>query len=459
MKILIAGAGKVGYTLAEQLAKEHHDVIIIDSDEGALRRASDNLDVMCIKGNSASFTTLREAGAPTADLMIAVTNHDEVNMISCLAAKNLGTGYTIARIRDADYTQELEQLQKALGIDLVINPELSTAVEITRLIRFPSADNIETFYRGRVELAGFQVQEKDFLAGKPLAELTQKVKDMPVLVCAAQRGEEIIIPNGGFVPRAGDRLYIVGKLFDVNRFFKLMDRYAPKIKSVFVTGGGRITGYLTALLLEMNMQVKVVELNEARCRALSERYPAALIIHGDGTDQSLLDSENMDHCDAFVALTDRDEDNLIISMYARLKGLPKVIVKSNRQNYAPIANAAGVGSLVSPKMLTAWRILQVVRGMENSKGSVMTALYKIADNQVEAAEFVASGATRHLGVPLRQLPLKKGILIAIIARHGAIIVPDGSAEILEGDTVIIVSQGKAVMDINDIYDPMARVAR
>ena len=449
MKIIIVGDGKVGFTLAEHLSREEHDVTIIDTSDNALQKASDTLDVMCIKGNGASLTALKEAGADTADLLIAVTNLDEVNMVCCLTGKRLGAKYTIARVRNFEYTAAQGMLKMGMGIDLLINPENDTAVEISRILRFPSAANIETFYRGRVELMSFRAREEDFFIGQPLSALSRKVRDLPILFCAAERNEEVLIPDGSFVPQVGDKLYLIGAPLGLHGFFELMGRYAPKIRNVFVVGGGRITFYLAALMERMNMKVTIVERKEERCRQLSEILPHSLIICGDGTDQELLESENMAANDAFVALTDRDEDNLIISLYALQKGLKKVVAKCNRQNYTGIVQHLGLDSVISPKLITAGHILQVVRGMQNSKGSVMNALYKIADGHAEAMEFVANATTRNRDTPLR---VKRGVLIAVIIHQGQVIIPVGSSVISSGDTVIIISRGMGILDVNDIYD-------
>ena len=333
------GDGKVGFTLAEHLSREEHDVTVIDTNDDALRRASESLDVLCVKGNGASIMALRESGVDTADIIIAATSLDEVNMVCCLTAKRLGAKYTIARVRNVEYAVELSVLKKELGIDMVINPENATAVEISRLLRFPSAANIETFYRGRVELIGFRVQEDDFICGHSLAELNHRVKELPILFCAAERGDEVIIPDGRYAPQAGDKLYLIGQPIGMSQFFKLLGRYTPKVKDVFIVGGGRIAHYLTAILEGMNMHVKLVERNMDRCRHISEVLPRTMVICGDGTDQELLESESVSASDAFIALTDRDEDNLIISLYAMQMGIGKVIAKSNRQNYAGIARA------------------------------------------------------------------------------------------------------------------------
>ena len=452
MKIIIVGDGKVGFTLAEHLSREEHDVTIIDTSDNALQKASDTLDVMCIKGNGASLTALKEAGADTADLLIAVTNLDEVNMVCCLTGKRLGAKYTIARVRNFEYTAAQGMLKMGMGIDLLINPENDTAVEISRILRFPSAANIETFYRGRVELMSFRAREEDFFIGQPLSALSRKVRDLPILFCAAERNEEVLIPDGSFVPQVGDKLYLIGAPLGLHGFFELMGRYAPKIRNVFVVGGGRITFYLAALMERMNMKVTIVERKEERCRQLSELLPHTLVINGDGTDQELLESENVSAADAFVALTDRDEDNLIISLYALQKGLKKVVAKCNRQNYTGIVQHLGLDSVISPKLITAGHILQVVRGMQNSKGSVMNALYRIAEGGAEAAEFAVNGTTRHLHTPLKDLRLKRGVLIAVIIHQGQVIIPVGSSVISSGDTVIIISRGMGILDVNDIYD-------
>ena len=451
MKIIIIGTGKVGFSLAEQLLNEKHDITIVDTQDSALRRATDALDIMSVKGNGVSTDTLREAGAEDADLLVAATNSDEVNMVCCLTAKHLGAKYTIARIRNPEYNLGLHELKKNMGIDMVINPENATAVEISRLLRFPSAANIETFCRGRVELMGFRLQEGDFLVNQPLHALSAQVKQLSLLVCAVDRDGEVTIPNGSFVPQVGDKLYLIGRPTSLDQFFRLLGRYSPKVKTVFIVGGGKISVYLTAILEKMKMRVKIVELSEKRCRLVSEMMPRTTVICGDGTDQELLESERMSAADAFVALTDRDEDNLIISLYAMQQGMHKVVTKCNRQNYTGIARAVGLDSVISPKLITAAQILQLVRGMQNSQGSVMNTLYRIADGKTEAMEFTVGPSTRHLSVPLRDLHLHKGILIAVIMRDGEIIIPEGSSCIQEGDSVIIISRDRPIQDLNDIY--------
>lgn len=451
MKIIIVGNGKVGYSLAEQLVAEHHDVTVVDIHEHNLANASDTLDLMILQGNGVSADTLREAGADTADLLVATTNADEINMVCCLTAKNLGTKYTIARIRTPEYNTNLPELRKNLKIDMVINPESSTAAEISRLLRFPSAANIESFCRGRVELMGFRLQEGDFLIGHPLYALDSNIKQLSLLFCAADRDGELIIPKGSFVPQTGDTLYLMGHPDSLDQFFKILGRYTSRVNKAFILGGGKITGYLIPLLDKLGVRSKVVELREDRCRDLCERFPHVTVIHGDGAAPELLESEAMTDYDAFVALTDRDEDNFIISLYAQHENVSKVITKCNRQNYLGIARNVGLDSVISPKFITTSRILHVVRGMQNSQGSVMNSLHRIANGAADAMEFTVTSSTHHLGVPLKDLRLRSNVLIGVILRDTQIIIPEGSSTIQEGDKVIIVAPTGKVMQLNDIY--------
>ncbi len=451
MKIVIVGNGKVGFSLAEHLVKESHDLTIVDMQEEPLRKASDILDIMSVKGNGVSSSILKEAGAESADLLVAATSSDEVNMVCCSTAKHLGTKCTIARIRNPEYTMGISELKKTMGIDMVINPENASATEIARWLRFPSAANIETFCRGRVELMGFRLQAKDFMVGKPLHVLSDQVKKLSLLFCAIERDSEVFIPDGAFVPRENDKLYVIGRPSSLDQFFRLLGRYCPKVKDVFIVGGGKISLYLTTILEKMKMRTKIVELSQERCRQISEQLNHTMVICGDGTDQELLNEERLASSDAFVALTDRDEDNLILSLYAMQLGIPKVITKSNRQNYAGIARAVGLDSIISPKSITVSQILQLVRGMENSEGSVMTTLYRIADGLAEAMEFSVGSHTKHLGVALKDLTLKKGILLAVIMRNGEIIIPEGNSSIQEGDSVIVIARDHHLLNLNDIY--------
>ena len=451
MNIIIAGCGKVGMNVAEHLSKEGHSITVVDTSQDTLDRASNQLDVMCVKGNCAARGPLLEAGIHDADMVIAATSSDEINLLCCHCAKGFGVPYTVARVRSAEYSGDLEHMREDLGITMLVNPEQATAVEISHLLRFPSAANIDTFARGRVEIVAFRVQEGDFLADRSLAQLSSKLGALPLLICVAERGDEVFIPNGSSVLRAGDKVYLAGTPSGINQFFKLLGRQNHKIRSAFILGGGRITFYLVAALERLGISCKVVERKEDRCRELAELFPHSLIIHGDGTDPELLTEERMEGSDAFVALTDRDEDNLIISLYAHQAGVHKVVAKSNRQNYTSIARSAGVESVVSPKLTTADQILRLVRGIRNTKGTAMTALYRIAGGQAEAMEFTVTAATANLGTPLRALKLKGGVLIAVVVRGNEVIIPEGSTALKEGDSVVVVTRDSGILDLNDIF--------
>lgn len=455
MNIIIAGAGKVGTTLAELLVAEDHNVTIVDIHSETLNNVSDHLDVMCIKGNCASKATLQQAGAETADILVACTDLDEINILCCHCAHQIGIGYTVARVRNTDYTSDVQALKNDLGINLIVNPEREAAEEISRLLRFPSASNIDTFARGRVEIIGFRLQESDGLGGRAISSLSSRIRGLPVLFCAVERNGSVFIPNGSTVLFTGDKIYVAGTPAGIHQLFKLIGRDSRKIRSVFIVGGSRIAFYLLGILERIGIYGKLVERKESRCRELAESFPRSLIINGDGTDPELLSEERLTSSDAFVALTDRDEDNLIISLYAHQSGIPKVIAKSNRQNYFNIAKSAGLESIVSPKLTSAYQILRTVRAIQNSKGSVMTALYKIADGHAEAMEFVVGPSTRNLGTPLKELKLKSGILIAVLVRDNQVIIPEGSTYMQEGDTVIVVARDSGIMDLNDIFADFA----
>lgn len=454
LNIIIAGGGKVGGTVAEHLSGEGHSVTIVDISDKTLERLSNQLDVMCLKGNCTSRDLLLEAGARECDVLIAATASDEINLLCCHCAHNLGVPYTVARVRGTEYANDLDTLKRDLGITMLINPELASAVEISRMLRFPSAANIDTFARGRVELVSFRVQETDFLTNRSLTSLAPKIQDLPMLFCAVERDEDVFIPNGSTVLAKDDRVYVAGTPNGVHQFFKLLGRQIHRIKNVFIIGGGRIAFYLLVQLERLGMSCKVVERDDTRCRQLAEEFPHSLIIHGDGTDPELLEEERMAASDAFIALTDRDEDNLIICLYAHQAGVSKVVAKSNRQNYTSIAHSAGVESIVSPKLTTAGQILWMVRGLQNSKGSAMTALHHIAEGRAEAMEFVVSPSTLHLGTPLKdlRLKLKKGVLIAVIVRDTKVIIPEGSTTLESGDNVIVVARDSGILDLNDIFE-------
>lgn len=453
MRVLIIGDGKVGYTLAEQLCKEDHDVTVVDNNTDALNKALETLDVLCVKGSASSYQTLVEAGAKDADIVIAVTSSDELNMICALFAHHLGSRHIIARIRNPEYSITNEILAQTLGIDLVINPELACAQEISRLLRFPSATSIEVFARGRVELVKFDLTTQSPLIGKSVMQIAQDIK-LPFLFCAIERNAEVLIPEGMLVLAPEDRVYVIGEPQTMTQLSKQFGYAHLKIKNVMIAGGSRIAYYLARLLLRTlghNDNIKIIENNLERCKQLIEMLPGTLVIHGDGTDQELLDSENLDDMDAFVTLMDLDEKNIICALHAIQMGVKKVVCKISRSNYAHLFSSLKVGSAVNPKELAANQIVRYVRASANRRGSFVERLYKIANGQAEVVEFSAAPSSRLLGTKLKDLYLnKKGIVIACILRKNKVIIPRGEDMILPDDGVIVIYKDKVFTDLDEI---------
>ncbi|OGO79718.1 MAG: Trk system potassium transport protein TrkA [Clostridiales bacterium GWC2_40_7] len=452
MKIIIIGDGKVGYSLAENLSKENSDVTIIDKNAEALKKAGEFLDVMCIKGNGVSTKILLEAGVKEADLLIAATTSDEMNMVCCLTAKKLGAKHTIARIRDPEYANELSMLKADLGLDMVINPEQAAANEIARLLSFPSAVNVEEFAKGRVELVELKVTAEMSIIGMQLKHISSKISSS-ILIGAVLRRDEVIIPNGVFEIRENDTLYIIGRSSSVFNFCKQISKGSQKVKNVMIVGGGRIAYYLAKYLDETGMKVKIIEIDREKCIALSELLPNALIINGDGSDDTVLQSENLSDMGAFVSLTGRDEENLMSALLAKQWGVQKVVAKINRINYAGVIKNMGIDSVVSPKMITANHIVRYVRGLKNALGNPVETLYKIIGDQAEAIEFTAGASTRFLDIPLKNLKVVQGVIVAAIVRKNEIIIPHGKDVIKPGDSVILIAKDKKFSDLNDIIAP------
>ena len=449
MKIVIVGGGKVGYTLAQQLSSEKHDITLVDNNAEVLAHAYETLDIMCIKGNGASVDILKAADVSQTDILLAVTDSDELNMICCVIGKKLGAKHTVARVRNTDYSNEFKMLREELELDMVINPEMETAAEIAQMIQFPSAVDVETFANNLVELVEFRVLETDPIANSKLADLS-KLLPSRVLFCTIMRGEEVFIPKGNFKLLPDDLVQVIGERNSIARFFKYLGRNSHKAKNITIIGGSRIAIYLTWLLEEMDLNVKIIEINKDRCLILNDILTKAMIIHGDGTDQEILDSENIESSDAIVALTDRDEENLIISLYAHQCGVPKVILKVNRQNYFPIIQKLGLDSIISPKYITANNILRYIRALDNSQGIAVEKLYRILDNKAEIVEFTVKDSFNVTNIKLQDLSLKDDVLIAAIVRNKTIIIPDGNDVIKENDKVIIVSKTGFITDLSDI---------
>lgn len=452
MKIIIIGDGKVGYSLAESLSKENNDVTIIDKDPEALRKASEFLDVMCIRGNGVSTSILMEAGVKGADLLIAATTSDEMNMVCCLTAKKLGAEHTIARIRDPEYASELSALKRDLGLDMVVNPEQACANEIARVLSYPSAVNVESFSKGRVELVEIKVTEQMSIAGMKLKDIAGKVSPS-VLIGAIQREDEVIIPNGDSQIMPNDQMHVIGKPSNIFDFCVRIGIYAQKVRNVMIIGGGRVAYYLAGYLEEVGMKAKIIEIDRDRCLELSDLLPNTLVINGDGSDETVLNSENLSDMDAFVSITGHDEENLIAALLAKQNGVHKVVAKINRINYDSVIKTLGIDSIVSPKQITANGIVRFVRGLKNALENPVETLYKIIGDRAEAVEFIANQSTRFLDKPLKDIKLVQGVLVAAIVRKNEIIIPHGKDVIKQGDSVILIAKDKQFSDFNDIIAP------
>ena len=450
MKIVIIGDGKVGYKLAKQLSVENYDVVMIDSNEKKMRFAVDRLDIACVTGDGASAEVQKQADVPHADLVIACTSADECNMLSCLIARRLGAKHTIARVRNPVYFGQIGLLKEDLHLSMAVNPELIVADEISRLLLFPDASKIETFVKGRVELIEFPIPENNRVIGMSLAVMYNKLQ-IKVLVCAVEHCGEVLIPDGDYVIRKGDRLHIAASHREVELFFKILGKHREKIRKVIICGGGRVAYYLSVQLCSLGMQVKIIEKNEARCEELCELLPKAVIINGDATDHDLLIEEGIEDADAFVSLTGMDEENIITSLFAKSQGIDKIIAKVNEDRRARMVEDFGIDSIVSAKTATADAILSYVRARKNSQGSAnVETMYQLVDEQVEALEFIIKSETRYTGIPLKNLSLKPNNLIACIARKRQIIIPGGDDCMEVGDSVIVVTMEKRLEDIEDI---------
>lgn len=450
MKIVIIGDGKVGYKLAKQLSVENYNVVMIDSNEKKLKYAVDRLDIFCVVGDAADAEVQKQADVPHADLVIACTSADECNMLSCLLARRLGARHTIARVRNPIYYKQIHLLKDDLHLSMAVNPELIVADEIGRLLLFPDANKIETFVKGRVELIGFTISEGSGLIGMSLAAMYRKYQ-IKILVCAIEHGEEVLIPDGRYVIRQGDRLHIAASHREVKQFFRLLGKHRQKIRKVIICGGGRVAYYLAVQLIALGMQVKIIERDEKRCIELCDLLPKATIINGDATDHDLLIEEGIEEADAFIALTGMDEENIITSLFAKSQGIAKIITKVNEDRRARMVEEFGIDSIVSAKTATADAILSYIRARKNSQGSAnVETLYQLVDEKVEALEFIIRSSTRYTGVPLKNLNLKSNNLIACIARKRQIIIPGGDDYMEAGDSVIVVTMDKRIEDIEDI---------
>ena len=450
MNIIIVGSGKVGYTLAQHLNAEGHEITVIDSDEDKVREISSEMDIYCVFGNGTSYIAQKEAGVEKADLLISVANQDEINLLSCLIAKKAGNCQTIARVRNPEYYQEIGYIREELGLSMSINPEWEAASEMARLIQYPSALAAETF-RGRVSLLHIVVPERSILNGLSVADFSAKVSRQ-VLICIVKRGKEIFVPDGNFVMQAGDAISVSLPIREATPFFKKIGVPANPIKSIMIAGGGTISFYLAKLLQDTGVEVKIVEKSKKRCEVLSEALPKALIIQGDTIDKELLLEEGIQDVDALAAMTEIDEENIMLSLYAKRVSHAKTMTKVDKIEFPEVIDELGIDSLIVPKAITAASIIRYVRAMQNTVGSNVQTLYRLMDGKVEALEFIVSKTAKVIGKPLSELKTKKNLLICSIKRKGKVITPSGNDVLKSGDSVIIVTTNMGLNDLDDILE-------
>lgn len=451
MNIIIVGGGKVGTKLTELLAGEGHDVTVIDTAPKLIENIVNNQDVIGYCGNGASFPIQNEAGVAKCDVFISVTGSDELNIMSCLVAEKIGAKHSVARVRNPEYSLQMDFLRDKLGIDLVVNPDFESANEISRMIEYPAASKVETFAKGRVELAEITVAEGSVLDGLHLYDLKKNIS-APMLICAVQRGEEVIIPSGNFVINAGDIIHFSTSKYSISKVFKELGFEKKKIKSVLIIGGSRTSYYLAKHLAKVGIKVCLVENDASRAAELEANLSGVTVICGDGTDTEFLEEYHLEHVDATVALTDIDEENMIFSMYADQNNVKKTICKVTRPALIKmLPTIAKNCSIVYPQELTASIILRYVRAVGNSEeASSVQTLYRILDGKAEAAEFFASDNSAVVGVSLKELKLKPNVLIACVSKKGSVIIPDGSTVIEPNDSVIVITAGQKISDLSEI---------
>jgi trk system potassium uptake protein TrkA len=452
MNIVIVGAGKVGYAIAKGLAKERHDITVIDSVPGKLNDITNTMDVISICGNGASYDVLNEAGAGNADLLIAVSGADEVNLLCCITAKKLGAKHTIARVRNPEYDRHVVFLHEELGLSMSVNPEQAAADEISRILRLPSATKVEPFAGGGVELVEFRITPGCKLDGLEISKL-QAVCQAKVLVCAVERGNMIYIPKGDFTLKAEDRLNLVGTAREVYQFFDHVNGIKKRVRNVMILGGGKICLYLSRQLIDIGIKVKIIERNEAQCAVLKKSLPKATVILGDGTKPEVLDEEGVSSADAFVALTGFDENNIITSIYAGASGAGKLITKVNENHIIKMMRGRELDSFIQPKQLVSQLILRYVRSMQNAyDSSSVETLHHLLDGRIEALEFYVRYDSPITNRPLKSISVKPGMLVAAVKRGRKSFIPGGDDMILKGDYVVIISDHEGVQHLDDIIN-------
>lgn len=452
MKIIIAGCGKIGITLVENLVNEGHEVVALDSNPDAITDITNVYDAMGVCGSATDCDTLAEAGVEKADLFVAATDADELNMLSCFLAKRMGAAHAIARIRKPEYNdQNLGFMRQQLDLSMSINPEQLAAQELFKVLKLPSAMTVETFSRRNFEMVELRLRPESSMDGLSLSELRKKYA-AKFLVCVVQRGEEVYIPDGNFVLRAGDRIGVTATPTEIHRFLRMVGVMQKQAKSVMILGASRMAYYLAKMLLDNGTTVKIIDQDRDRCRQFCDLLPGATMIHGESIQQELLQEEGIGSVDAFVALTGIDEENILMAFYANAQNVPKVVAKINHNELAAMADNLGLDCIISPKKVVVDVLLRYVRALENSIGGQVETLYKLMDGRAEALEFKVQADFEALQIPLKVLALKKDILIAGIVRGRKNIIPSGEDVILAGDRVIILAAGRAISTLSDILE-------
>lgn len=451
MQIVIVGAGKVGFSLAAQLTREGHDIVLIERSREKVERLSGILDIKILYGNGASLDILREAGAPESDLLIAVTAEDELNMMCCIVARKLGCKNTIARIREVEYMAQMFLLKDELGLSMTINPELAAAREAFRLMQLPGFLKRDCFTKGRVEIVELVVKSGGPLENLELMELPRRMK-AKILICAIQRDDKAYIPDGKFVLQAGDKIYVIASSTELPLLMEELCIKHHRIRDVMIIGGSRMAVHLAKMLCKTGVRVRILEVDGKKADSLAEMLPGAVIIHADGTDQRVLQMENIEAMDSVVSLTNVDEENLVVSLFAGRKGVPQVITKLNRVEYTELFQGQGLDCIISPKQLCSQAIVRYVRAMQNLDGSSILTVHHLVNGQVEALEFDVTEKARYLGVPLRDIRFKPNVLLACINRLESSIIPGGNDTLEKGDSVIIVTTAdRVILDLNDVF--------
>lgn len=452
MKIIVAGDGKMGSTLTRQLALEGHEVILVDANSRVLESTQERYDVMVIQGNCATMDVLKHAGVREADLLIALTGADEINLLCCMTAHGMNPKiHTIARVRNPEYTEQIYKMRDMFGLSMVVNPERQAAVEISRLLKYPGFQKRDTFDRGRVEIVELKLNAQSKLCDVALNDMNSIVR-CKILVCTVLRNGTAVAPDGNFVLREGDRIFVTAPSNELTKLLHNLGIITHRVKRVLVCGGGRVTVYLAKQLEKSGIAVQIVEQDAERCVALASQLPHTSIIHGDASSEFLLESEGISTCDALATLTGIDELNMIISLYGSSCGVPQIITKLGRMNNKNILDNLSLGSIISPKELCCNTIVHYVRAMQNQTGAART-VYSIADGQAEAMEFLVDENTQHCGEPLKHLKIKKNVLVACITNGVQQEIPNGDSSFNRGDTVIIVTNGdRVIYQLNDIFE-------